>query len=105
MSEIKLSSPRYAVVLGDLNDPQSWEKIETVQVLSVDLMRAELIMQRNKTKPTDLPIRFGAIGAWAALTRTGVVTGSFDAFLERLVDLEGLDQTDAGPTLPAPEPG
>lgn len=105
MSEIKLSSPRYSVVLGNPDDPASWEKIDSVQVLSVDLMRAELVMQRAKQKPTELPIRFGAIGVWAALVRTGVVSGSFDAFEAQLVDLEGIEQTEAVPTPPAPEAG
>lgn len=105
MSDIKLSSPRYAVVLGDPADPETWQKLDSVQVLSVDLMRAELVMQRGKQKPTELPIRFGAIGVWAALTRLKVIAGDFDAFTAQLVDLEGIEQTVAGPTPPALEAG
>lgn len=105
MSDFKLSSPRYAVILGDPDNPDSWARIDSVQVLSVDLMRAEAIMQRAKQKPMDLPIRFGAIGAWAALTRRGEITGDFDAFAAQLVDLEGIEAPEATPTVPAPVAG
>lgn len=105
MSDIKLSSPRYAVVLGDPEDPETWQRIDSVQVLSIDLMRAEAIMARAKQKPGELPIRFGAIGVWSALARSRQIEGDFEAFHHQLIDLEGLEAVEAVPTPPAPEAG
>jgi hypothetical protein len=112
VSDLKLSTARYTVTLGNPDDPATWQQLH-VQPISADLMRAELTMHRAKQKITDLPFRFGALCAWAALVRTRAIDPvSFDAFMEQAVDVNAggsadgeLETDDALPTPPAPVAG
>ena len=65
--------------------------------------------RHNWPKVEEDPFRFMAFIAFAALRRTGKITGGFNAFIERVVDVDLPDEDDelddVDPTIPAPQNG
>lgn len=104
---ITLKSPRYRVVLGDVDDPASWQEVE-VQALTRDIQMAEGLFAKHKWgKPTDQPIKITAVSAYFALRRSGAIepTTSWDAFEQSYLEVTeaGVDEVD--PTQPELEAG
>lgn len=103
---IKLNSPRYRVVFGDPEDPDTWEALE-VQSISRDIAAAETLFGTHKSwgKMLDSPIKLTAVSAFYALIRTGQISGTYDAFNERLIEVSTAGDDAADPTPPEPEAG
>jgi hypothetical protein len=101
---IKLSSPRYRVILGDPEDPDTWAELE-VQSITRDIASAETLFANHKSwgKPLDSAIKLTAVSSFYALIRTGQITGSWDAFESTLIEVTqaGVDAVD--PTSPEVE--
>lgn len=77
---IKLSSPRYRVVLGDAENPDTWQALE-VQAITPDLAAAEALFVRHKWgKPAESAIKLTSVAAYYALKRTGQIDGSWEDF-------------------------
>jgi hypothetical protein len=105
MGAVRLTSPRYRVVLGDVDDPDTWTEVE-VQAITRDLTTAEAVLFRQKLgKPQDSPIRFTAIAAWAALRRTGVIEGTWEQFEAGYLEIGEAGADAIPPTEPGADPG
>ncbi len=107
-SRIKLKSPRYRVVLGDVDDPDTWEEFE-VQAIGADQVRAESIFARRKWgQINDFRVKFADLSAWCALTRTGQLDATWEQFQDLYIEVTGAEDDEEGdtvPTRPAPEAG
>lgn len=104
---ITLSSPRYRVVMGDFNDPDTWQEVE-VQALTRDLQMAEGLFAKHKWgKPSDQAIKLTAVSAYYAMRRCGLIeqTTSWEAFEQSYLEVTeaGVDEVD--PTQPELEAG
>lgn len=100
---ITLKSPRYRVVLGDPDDPESWQELE-VQALTRDLQMAEGLFARHKWgKPMDQAIKMTAVSAYYALRRTGQIDGSWESFEQTYLEVSEVDVDEVDPTRPALE--
>lgn len=109
MTEIRLNSPRVRVVLGDPDDPGSWQEHE-VQTIHKDMVMAETEMATSKRgATTEHQMLTLTIAAYMALRRTGrIQAGQVDDFVDGCLDLDVVsggakDPTD--PTQPAAEAG
>lgn len=109
---IKLSTPRFRVVLGDADAPDTWAEL-IVQAIGRDLQAAETLFHRRKWgAPTSQAIKFQAAAAYYALRRTGRIEGEWEQFEGAYLEVSEADDDgdDAdsgdgvGPTVPAPEP-
>lgn len=101
---VRLQSPRYRVVIGDIDDPDGWTELE-VQALTRDLTAAEAVFVRHKWgKPQDSPMRFSAVAVWSALRRTGAIEGSWEAFEQSYLEIGEAGSDAVPPTLPEPDP-
>lgn len=77
---IKLNSPRYRVIIGDADDPDTWQALE-VQAITRDLAAAETLFIRHKWgKPSEAAIKLTSVAAYYALKRTGQISGSWEEF-------------------------
>lgn len=101
---IKLNSPRYRVILGDPEDPDTWSELE-VQSITRDIASAETLFANHKSwgKPLDSAIKLTAVSAFYALIRTGQITGSWDAFEESFIEVSTAEVTTVDPTRPEVE--
>lgn len=111
LTDIKLNTVRYRVVIGDPEAPPDTWEIHEVQSIGRDMSRAETIFARNKWgKVLDHPIRFQDLVAWCALTRTSRIDMGWDEFEASYIECapaevpEGLDP-DVRPTPPGLDPG
>lgn len=113
MQPVKLSTPRYRVILGDADDPATWAQL-TVQAIGRDMMAAETLFHRRKWgTPSTAAIRFTAVSAYYALRRTGQIDGEWEAFDAQCLEVTNADADDdaaegddgVGPTGPDPVPG
>lgn len=105
MAEIKLSSPKVRVVLGNDDDPGSWAQRE-VQTIMKDVVMAESELARTKRGPaSDHPLLALVVACYYALRRTGQGSGSLKDFEEHCIDIEVITDEDLDPTQPATEAG
>lgn len=103
MATIKLNSPRYRVVLGDVENPDTWQALE-VQAITPDLTAAESLFIRHKWgKPTDSPMKLVSVSAYFALRRSGVIEGSWEAFEAGLLEVGEAEIESIPPTEEAAE--
>jgi hypothetical protein len=102
---ITLRSPRYRVVLGDVDEPDTWVELEA-QAITRDLQAAETLFARHKWgKPSDQAIKLTSVAAYYALRRTGQITGSWDEFEASYLEVSEAEVHDrVDPSLPAPDP-
>lgn len=102
---VKLSSPRYRVVLGDPADPASWAEFD-VQSMTRDIAAAEALFARHKWgKTIDSPIKLTEACAFYALTRSGEISGSWEAFDARFIEVAQVEGDAVDPTPPDLEAG
>lgn len=111
---IRLSTPRFRVVLGEADNPDTWQEL-TVQAIGRDLQAAETLFHRRKWGPASgQAIRFQAAAAFYALRRTGQVEGEWEAFEAGYLEVSDADDSDdtvgdggdmVGPTVPGPGSG
>jgi hypothetical protein len=95
---ITLSSPRYRVILGDPEQPDTWRALE-VQAITRDMQGAEELFARHKWgKPQDQPIRMVAVSAYLALRRSGQIEGSWDDFDAAYLDVDQVSVDAIPPT-------
>jgi hypothetical protein len=96
----RLSSPRFAVKLEGLDEYE-------VQANGADLVRWDLTAAKHKwPEMGKAPFLWSTFVTWAASSRTGIVTDTWDQYLARVEAVEALDQsTDVDPTDPDPESG
>ena len=115
MSNIKLRTLRYRVIIGDPELPQDTWAVHEVQSIGRDMTRAETIFARKKWgKPMDHPIRYQDLVAWCALVRAERIDMSWDEFEQTYIECAAVDDDEAGdegedgyarPTRPGPDPG
>lgn len=104
MPNVTLRSPKYRVVLGDPDNPETWQEIE-VQAITRDLTAAEEVFGRHKWgKAQDSPMRFSAVAVWCALRRTGIISESWEAFEAGYVEIGEAGSDAATPTPGALDP-
>lgn len=107
MTTITLSSPRYRVVLGDVDDPGTWVELE-VQALTRDIAAAEqLFLRRKWGKPTDAPIKITAVSAYYALLRAQLIepATTWEQFEASYLEVGEAGVDEVGPTQPELEAG
>lgn len=112
MGAVKLSSPRFRVVLGDVDDEASWQELR-VQAIGRDLQAAETLFHRRKWGPAQSQaIKFQAAAAYYALRRTGAIEGEWEAFEAGYLEVgeddesgDGSGDDEVGPTPEAPGSG
>jgi hypothetical protein len=99
--QIKLNSPRYRVVLGDPDDPETWQALE-VQSITRDITAAETLFATHKSwgKMMDSPIRLTALSAFYGLRRTGQIEGSWESFEQSYIEVNQADADAVDPTQP-----
>lgn len=68
----KLQSPRLVVILGNPEDPDSWQDVE-VQTIGRDMEMVETRFARDKRSPSDYPVSFQRWIGYYALKRTGAI--------------------------------
>lgn len=101
---ITLASPRYRIVLGDVNDPETWGEIE-VQAITRDLQAAEGLFIRHKWgKPQEQPLKMTVVSAYFAAVRAGLITGSWDEFERSYLEVSEAGADAVPPTPGEPEP-
>lgn len=101
---IRLNSPRYRVVVGDPENPDTWTELE-VQAITPDLTAAESLFIRHKWgKPIESPLKLTAVSAYYALKRTGQIEGSWDQFEAGYIEVGEAGSDAIPPTLPEPAP-
>ena len=104
-NKIKLTTPRYRVVFGDPEDPESWSEVE-VQAITRDITAAEsLWAQRHWGKMLESPVKAMAVSAYFALKRSGQIEGDWDAFERAYIDIDQVAADVVDPTPPEVEPG
>jgi hypothetical protein len=105
--KITLKSPRYRVVLGDVDDPDTWTELE-VQAITPDLTRAEEVFARRKWgRPGDSAIKVTVLSAYFALLRSGLIERgtSWEDFEGSYLEVGEVGVDEVGPTLPDHEAG
>jgi hypothetical protein len=94
VADVKLTSPRLRVVLGD-------DSVVEVQCSNADLVRFDMTRAKHKWPGAqDAPFLWLTFISWAALRRTRVVADSvtWEAFSESTLDIENLtDDGDGSP--------
>lgn len=112
---IRLSSPRFRVVFGDRNDPDTWDADE-VQSIGADMRLAESLFAKHRKQwgtPQDRPMHFQLVLAWYAMRNLGRYEGPLEQFETEVLELTDLDEEDTddeedaeesgvGPTRPDP---
>lgn len=95
---VTLQSPRYRVVVGDPEQPDTWQEL-TVQALTRDLADAEQLFGKRKWgSPGDMPIKLTAVSAFCALRRTGQIQGTWDQFEAQYLEVTEDGSDAVGPT-------
>lgn len=100
--QLKLSSPRLLVILGNPDDPDSWSSVE-VQTIGRDTTAAETLFGVKKFGRTmDHPVLSLTAIAYYGLLRTGRFQGSWEDFESAYVEIQPLGMDDSFPTVPEP---
>lgn len=101
---VTLQSPRYRVVIGDPDEPSTWQEL-VVQALTRDLASAEgLFAKRKWGSPGEQPIKLTAVSAYMALLRSGQIAGSWDQFEAQYLEVTEAGSDRVDPTDRALEP-
>lgn len=104
-AQLRLSSPRVQVIMGDPDDPASWQ-VHEVQTVGRDTVAAETLFGVQKLgRPVDHPVRSLVAMSYYAMLRTGRYQGSFEAFEADYIEIAPVGEDIATPTEPAPAPG
>lgn len=103
-NHITLSSPRLRVILGDVDNPESWTAHD-VQTIGRDTVAAETLFGVQKIgRPIDHPVRSLAAMAYFGLVRTGRYSGPFDAFETEYIEIAPIGADVAYPSEAVPAP-
>lgn len=103
---IKLSTPRVKVVLGDPDDPDTWEETE-VQTIGRDLQAVEELLGQLKRGAFGAnPIAAQAMAGYFAMRRTGRIDAgmTWPEFEASYLEVADVAAEPVGPTPPAPGP-
>lgn len=103
-TNIKLTSPKLRVVMGNPDDESTWTEHE-VQTMGRDSTAAETLMGVQKYgRTTDHPVLFMVAMAYYAMLRNGAFAGPWDDFQNAYIEITGIGEDEAFPTEAGAEP-
>lgn len=103
-TNIKLTSPKLAIVTGDPDDDSTWEEFE-VQTIGRDSIMAETLGGVQKWgRVQDHSMRYLSAMGYYAMMRRGAFSGSYEDFENATIEIRPVGADNAFPTVTGPEP-